>query len=146
MIPSQNCIDLVKQFEGCRLSAYADPVGIPTIGYGHTANVHLGDSCTQERADEYLGDDLEIAAKRVDRCLLIAVNQNEFDALVSFEFDTGALAESTLLRRFRAGDTMGAANQFLCWTHGRENGKLVELPGLVRRRTAERALFLTPMA
>jgi lysozyme len=144
MTISENCIDLVKRFEGCRLSAYSDPGGIPTIGYGHTLNVQLGMSIMQDQADEFLRDDLERAADRVESCLTIVPNQNQFDALVSFEFNTGALKESTLARRWNQGNVLGAANQFECWTMGRVNGKMQTLPGLVLRRAAEKALFLTP--
>ena len=144
MIPSSACIDLVKRFESCRLSAYSDPVGIPTIGYGHTGNVHIGDCIDQQQADKYLQVDLARAADRVEHeCgLTVVPSQCQFDALVSFEFNTGALRGSLLARCFNAGDSQGAAAQFTAWVHGRVDGVMVVLPGLVRRRNAERALFL----
>ena len=144
MIPPQNCVDLVKRFESCRLSAYLDPVGIPTIGYGHTANVHLGQSIDLEQADAFLEVDLADAADRVEFSsgLTIVPNQHQFDALVSFEFNTGGLKGSTLVKRWNSGDILGAADQFLVWNKAHVNGQLVVLSGLTARRNAERALFL----
>ena len=144
MIPSQKCVDLVKRFESCRLSAYSDPVGIPTIGYGHTANVHLGQSIDLEQADAFLEVDLADAADRVEfSCgLTVVPNQNQFDALVSFEFNTGGLKGSTLVKCWNAGFVLDAANQFLVWNKAHVNGQLVVLSGLTARRNAERALFL----
>jgi lysozyme len=142
MTPSEACEQLVKDFEGLRLSAYLDASGVPTIGWGHTLHVRIGDVIGQDQADVFLASDLEAAAAEVTRCLTIQPNQDQFDALTDFEFNTGALAKSTLLAKLDAGDVQGAADQFLLWAWAHVNGKLVQVPGLVRRRAAERALFL----
>lgn len=141
---SQEGIDLIKNFEKCKLEAYPDPGtgGVPwTIGYGHTAGVVEGMTCTQEQADQMLADDVAKVAGQVNSLLKIKVNQNQFDALVSFAYNAGAgaLASSTLLRLVNAGDFGGAADQFPRWVHGGGGGTL---PGLVRRRAAERSLFM----
>ncbi len=143
MTPSDACVNLVKEFEGLRLEAYLDTGGVPTIGYGHTLHVQMGDLISEDQADAFLESDLKTAAFRVEAACTIAPNQNQFDALASFEYNTGALEHSTLLRMWNTGGLIQeTANEFLLWTHGRIDGKLVTLPGLVKRRTAERALFL----
>ena len=101
---SQEGIDLIKSFEGCRLKAYPDPGtgGAPwTIGWGATTGVVEGMTCTQEQADQMLADDVAKVAGQVNSLLKIKVNQNQFDALVSFAYNAGAgaLAISTLLPR-----------------------------------------------
>ena len=144
MIPSQNCYDLIKEFEGCKLEAYPDPAthGEPiTIGVGHTGGVKLGDVITQEQADEYLVNDVAYSAKAVNQMVAVSITQNEFDALCSFAFNLGIgnLRNSTLLRKLNSGDKNNAANQFLVWNMA--GGRL--MAGLTRRREAERTLFLT---
>ena len=141
---SQEGIDLIKSFEGCRLEAYPDPGtgGVPwTIGWGTTTGVVEGMACTQEQADQMLADDVAKVAGQVNSLLKIKVNQNQFDALVSFAYNAGAgaLASSTLLRLLNAGNFGGAADEFPKWVHG-GGGSI--LPGLVRRRAAERSLFM----
>jgi lysozyme len=143
--PSRACIDLIKRFEGCRLSAYPDPGtgGDPwTIGYGHTGpEVHRGLVWTQGQADAGLALDVARFSDKVEGLVgTAATTQGEFDALVSFAFNVGAgnLASSTLLRKHKAGDKAGAAVEFGKWTHAA--GKV--LPGLVTRRKAEAALYL----
>ena len=141
---SQEGIDLIKSFEGCKLEAYPDPGtgGAPwTIGWGTTAGVVEGMTITQEQADQMLADDVAKVAGQVNSLLKIKVNQNQFDSLVSFAYNAGAgaLASSTLLRLVNAGDFGGAADQFPRWVHGGGGGTL---PGLVRRRAAERSLFM----
>ena len=144
MIPSQNCYDLIKEFEGCKLEAYPDPAthGEPiTIGVGHTGGVKLGDVITQEQADEYLVNDVAHAANAVNQMVAVSITQGEFDALCSFAFNLGIgnLKNSTLLKKLNSGDIQGAADQFLVWN--KAAGKV--MAGLTRRREAERALFLT---
>lgn len=129
---------LIKSFEDLRLRAYPDTGGVPTIGWGHTRGVKLGDTCSIEQARAWFVEDAAEAENDVLRLVRVPLAQHEFDALVSFQFNTGALGKSTLLRRLNAGDRAAAADQFLRWVY--DDG--VKLAGLVRRRTAERALFL----
>jgi lysozyme len=145
MKPSQKCSDLVKQFEGLRLTAYQRQGDLPTIGYGHTAGVKLGDRITREQADAFLAVDLEASGAFVSEIVTVPLTQNQFDALTSFDFNLGGerLANSTLLYELNHRNYAGAADQFLYWKYGPgEDGKLVILPGLVKRREAERAMFL----
>ncbi len=133
---------LTMASEGLRTEAYRDGAGVPTIGYGHTAGVRLGDTCTPEQAADWLRADLGIAEAAVDRLVRAPIGQHHFDALADFAFNLGAanLGGSTLLRRLNAGDLAGAAAEFPRWVHdalGR-----VE-PGLVTRRNRERQLFET---
>ena len=144
MIPSQNCYDLIKNFEGCELEAYPDPAtgGEPiTIGYGHTGGVKLGEVITQEQADEYLISDVKRFADAVNQMVTVPITQGEFDALCSFAFNLGIgnLRNSTLLRKLNSGNKDSAANQFLVWNMA--GGRV--MAGLTRRREAERTLFLS---
>lgn len=134
--------DLIKSFEALRLTAYPDQKGTPTIGWGHTGpDVHLGMTCTPEQAEEWFRHDTQAAVHGVDASLTTNVNQNQFDALTSFTFNVGVGAEahSTLARLVNARDFTNAAAEFQRWDH--VNG--VQNAGLLRRRLAERALFLT---
>ncbi len=139
MHTSQKGLDLIKSFEGLRLSAYKCPADVWTIGYGTTAGVKPGQTITKERAEELLRDDVKRFEGQVLRLVKVPLTQGQFDALVSFTYNLGAanLGNSTLLRLLNAGDYKGAAAQFDRWT--KAGGK--ELPGLVKRRAAERALF-----
>jgi len=139
---SDQGLALTEQFEGLQLTAYQDPVGVWTIGYGHTgSDVQPGLTITQEQASDLLLQDVAGAVAAVNRLVTIPLTQNQFDALVDFTFNVGQgnLASSTLLRELNAGNTAGAAAQFLVWVYA----KGVELPGLVTRRQAEAALFQT---
>lgn len=144
MTPSKACTDLVKHFEGFEPRAYRCPAGKLTIGYGHVvapAEYHLRDAAlTEEQATRLLDADLGRFALQVDALLAgVSVRQHQFDALVSFAYNcgAGALRGSTLLRKLRAGDAAGAAEEFLRWN--KSGGRA--LPGLTRRRKAESALF-----
>jgi lysozyme len=135
-------LELVKEFEGLSLVAYADAGGVLTIGYGHTdPGVFSGQRITEEEADALLNDDLADAEADVSQLVEIALTPNQFSALVSWQFNTGALRSSTGLdcinsRRFEAAWD----DHFCLWVQA---GGEVQ-PGLVRRRAAERALFFTP--
>jgi len=132
---------LTEQFEGLRLTAYQDSVGVWTIGYGHTgADVHPGLTITQQQAGNLLLKDVASAVASVNKLVTVALTQNQFDALVDFVFNAGAgnFSKSTLLRELNAGNVAAAAAQFPLWVHA---GGVV-LPGLVQRRKAEQALFL----
>lgn len=150
---SKSGLQLTEQFEGCRLTAYQDSVGVWTIGYGHTGpDVYKGLTITQEQAVGLLMQDIAKSAAAVNRLVTLDragdpdtdglpdLTQEEFDALVDFTFNLGAgsLAGSTLLKKLNAGDIEGAAAEFPKWVHA--GGKV--LAGLVKRRDAERALFL----
>lgn len=136
---SNNGINLIKSFEGCRLTSYLDSAGIWTIGYGHTKNVASGMQITEVEAIEYLKMDLQIAETAVNRKVKIIMNQNQFDALVSFVYNvgTGNFSKSTLLRKLNLNDTSGAANEFDKWVYA--GGK--RLRGLEKRRKAEKEVF-----
>lgn len=137
---SQEGIDLIKKFEGCKLHAYQDSVGVWTIGVGHTATAKRGMVITQGTADDLLRQDLEEAEDAVRELVHVPLLQCEFDALVSFAFNLGSgnLATSTLRSKLNGHDRTGAADEFPRWVHA--GGK--KLKGLIRRRNAERAMFL----
>lgn len=139
MKTSQSGIELIKKFEGCRLAAYKCPAGVWTIGYGHTSGVKAGQKITQQQAETYLKNDLQVFEKGVEKVVKVSLNQNQFDALVSFSYNCGlgALRTSTLLKKLNAGDYKGASKEFPRWN--KSNGRV--LTGLTRRRSAEKALF-----
>lgn len=142
---------LIADFEGLRLDSYPDPGSGDepwTIGYGTTIypdgrKVKKGDTCTQEQALEYLRYDAKKFTDAVNRAVRVPVNQNQFDALVSFTYNLGegALSRSTLLTKLNSHDYRSAADEFGKWIYA--GGRI--LGGLVRRRSAERDLFLTPV-
>jgi lysozyme len=140
-------VALITKYEGCRLTAYKDPSGVWTIGFGHTGpDVHEGDTITEERATELLRADLAqfeavVEAETRD----IPTTDDQFGAMVSLAYNIGAEAfrDSSVLRLHRAGDTKGAADAFLLWNKIRSNGTFVVVPGLTRRRMEERALYLS---
>ena len=136
-------IALIKQFEGLRTCAYLDAAGIWTIGYGHTGEeVRSGARIDAAQADRLLRQDLGVAEEAVRALVTAPLAQASFDALASFVFNVGAnaFAGSTLLRKLNAGDPEGAAAEFERWRYA--GGRV--LPGLLRRRIAERTLFLSP--
>jgi lysozyme len=132
-----------KEFEGLRLEAYRDVGGVWTIGYGHTGkDVKPKMKITEAEAEDLLRKDLQWAVDCVNKAVTQTISQNQFDAMVDFTFNVGcgAFTGSTLLRKLKAGDTTGAADEFLRWKFV----KGVEVAGLLRRRQADRELFLTP--
>jgi lysozyme len=135
---------LIQQFEGRRLEAYKCPADVWTIGYGHTSaagkpEVKPGMVITKQEANDILVRDLVRYEDAVNRLVKVPLTQNQFDALVSFTFNVGegALAKSTLLKKLNAGDYDAVPAELMKWTKG--GGK--ELPGLVRRRRAECAMW-----
>lgn len=132
-------LELVKVYEGLRLKAYQDSVGVWTIGYGSTKGVKPGDVITDEQAEALLRRDLAEAEAAVTRLVKHDLTDNQFAALVSFVFNLGSgnFSMSTLLKKINSGDMAGAAKEFKRWNRA---GKKV-LAGLVRRRDAEAALF-----
>lgn len=138
MKTSQRGINLIKQFEGVRLTAYKCPAGVYTIGYGHTRGVTRGMKITEEEASAFLAADLRNSEKAVERYdSIYHWNQNEFDALVSFTFNCGAANLRSLLRNGRRNRSQIAETLPL---YRKAGGKV--LKGLERRRAAEKALFL----
>ena len=142
MKTSQKGIDLIKSFEGLKLSSYVDAVGVLTIGYGHTgSNVYVNQVITEKEAEELLRHDLAVFEISVNKLISVPLDQEQFDALVSFTFNCGAgsLQESTLRKRLNNGENPNrvAKEELPKWVKG-NNGPL---PGLVRRREAEVALF-----
>lgn len=138
MKTSQRGINLIKQFEGVRLTAYKCPAGVYTIGYGHTRGVKRGMKITEEEASAFLTADLLNSEKAVERYdSVYHWNQNEFDALVSFTFNCGAANLRSLLRNGRRNRSQIAETLPL---YRKAGGKI--LKGLERRRAAEKALFL----
>lgn len=133
---------LIAKFEGLRLTAYQDMVGVWTIGYGHTGpDVKPGLVISQQQAAQLLINDLARFNNGVNALVTVKINQNQFDALVSFSYNLGlgSLQQSTLLRLLNAGNFQAAADQFLRWN--RAGGQVVA--GLSRRRAAERDMFLS---
>lgn len=148
---NQDAIRLIKDFEGFRSTAYLDKVANPpvwTIGYGTTAAAGVGISpragmvITEAQASEYLQRAADKFAAMIAPKITRPINANEFGAFVSLAYNIGppAFGRSSALRKFNAGDKRGAADALLLWNQA--GGKVVT--GLVRRRAAERALFLTP--
>jgi lysozyme len=140
---SPNGLALIKKFEGLRLKAYKDSVGVWTIGYGHTKGVVSGMSISDGQADAYLRTDADVAGAGVRSLVTVPIDQNQYDALVSFAFNLGvsALKGSTLLKKLNQGDYHGAADQFSRWVFAGNK----KLDGLVKRREAERQLFTKDM-
>jgi len=143
---------LVKDFEGYgrklpdgSCTAYQERINgkldIPTIGYGCTRGVKMGMVWTQAEAEAKLLEELASHEARVVRLVTVELNQNQFDALVSFDYNTGGLHKSTLLRKLNKGDYDGAAAEFKHWN--KFGGKPAK--GLIRRRAAELALFMKPI-
>jgi len=132
---SEKGLNLIKQFEGCRLTAYQDSVGVWTIGYGHTSGVKKGQVITQEQADTYLKADCAAAENNVNLFMKkYDFNQNEYDALVSFAFNIGSINQLT------ANGTRSIAEISAKITaYNKAGGKVLQ--GLVNRRAAEKALF-----
>jgi len=118
-------IDLIKGFEALRLSAYLCQAGVPTIGWGHTKGVKLGDRITREAADKLFAEDIQVYISAVEKNIRVKLNDNQFAALVSFAFNAGvgSLRASTLMRRLNDGDYNVAPsdnfdnsrNEFLKW-------------------------------
>lgn len=143
---SQAGIDLIKQFEGCKLDAYQCPAGIWTIGYGTTRlpdgkAVREGLMITTQRAELLLQHALIEFERQVNRLITVEITQPMFDALVCFAYNVGAgnLSASTLLEKLNDGNFAGAANEFQRWN--KANGK--PMHGLNVRRKAEKELFLS---
>jgi lysozyme len=149
MIINKATVDLVKEFEGFEARAYKCPAGVWTIGYGTTAAAGVGIvpvdgmTITATEAEGYLQDALSKFSNAISMEISAPINENEYGAFVSLAYNIGpgAFKKSSALRHFNAGNKAAAADAMLLWN--KAGGKV--LAGLVRRRAAERALFLTPV-
>ncbi len=139
MKTSERGLELIKSFEGCRLTAYRCPAGVWTIGWGHTGGVKQGQVISQMEADALLVSDLAVYEAKVDKYNgTYGWNQNEFDALVSFAYNIGSIDQLTA-NGTRSRDVIAAK----MLEYNKSGGTV--LAGLTRRREAERGLFLTPV-
>lgn len=146
MRASENCLAIIKEFEGFKARPYRCPAGVWTIGYGSTwypdgrAVGQFDDAITEDEAGALVLATLGQYERAVSEAVTVPLEQHEFDALVDFTYNCGVgnFRGSTLLRKLNAGDREGAAAEFGKWVRG--GGKV--LPGLVRRRKAEADLFL----
>jgi lysozyme len=143
---SRNAIELIKRFEGYRRKAAQLPDGRWTIGYGHTLTAREGAEVSEEDAEALLIYDLIGVAHAVNENTLVPLAQNQFDALCSFAFNLGLdnFRTSQVLARLNAGETLQAACAMELWRKVEFNGRRIVLDALVRRRSAEKTLFLTP--
>lgn len=143
MKTSSKGVRLICEFEGFRTKAYLDPVGIPTIGYGFTEGVALGDTMTQYAAQQRMGRELVKYEHGVRAACNVPPNQNQFDALVCFAWNVGiaGMASSSVIKAYNRMDMPAAARAFALWN--KAGGKV--FAGLTRRRAAEAALFLEPI-
>lgn len=147
MKASQKCIELIKRFEGFSAKPYLCPAGVPTIGYGSTRDTDgkpitmQHPPITEAQARALLAATLVTYEDAVNRYVKVPLNQNQFDALVDFAYNTGAknLLTSTLLKKLNVGDYAGASKEFGKWVYGGTK----KLNGLVKRREAERQLFIS---
>ena len=138
---SKNGLNLIKEFEGLRTTAYQDSVGVWTIGYGHTSGVKKGQTITAAQADDFLRKDIEKVERQI-ALLGLNLNQNQLDALASFVFNLGYgnLLSSTLLKKMRNNvNDKTIADEFKKWKYA--GGKILQ--GLVKRRAAEAKLYFS---
>lgn len=140
-------LSVIKDAEKLRLVAYDDGYGNWTIGWGHVRGVKKGDTCTQAEAQAWLEEDVAGAEAVVKRYVKVALNENEFSALVSFVFNVGSVKffGSTLLRLLNAGRRSDAADELPKWIYATKGNRKIEAGGLIVRRGAERALMLKPV-
>lgn len=136
---SQDCIDLVKFFEGFEAKAYLCPANVWTIGYGRTRNVKEGDVVNEKQAERDLLEELEEFGHQVSSTVKVSLEQSQFDALTSWTYNLGVgnLQSSTLLKKLNSGDKNSVPSEMLRWN--KAAGKV--LAGLTRRREAEAKLW-----
>jgi lysozyme len=134
------CVTFVGSFEGLRYYAYKDPVGVPTICFGYTSGVKMGDTATLEQCRGLLAEELRKANAAVTRCIHTPLTDNQRAALVSLVYNVGprAVCGSTIQKHLERGDTQAACRGILAWKYSRG----IILPGIVRRREAEMNLCL----
>lgn len=143
---SRAAVDLIKRFEGYRMKAAQLPDGRWTLGYGHTLTARAGASVSEQDAEALLLYDLITVAHAVNENVYTPLNQNQFDALVCFAFNIGTenFVRSAVLRRLNEGALLQAACEMELWRKADFEGERIVIDALVRRRSAEKALFLTP--
>jgi len=136
---SEEGISLIKKFEGCKLEAYLDAVDVPTIAYGRTKDVKIGDICTQQQAEDWLEEELVEYAGYVNEAVKVELTQPQFDSIVSWTYNLGPsnLNRSSMLRVLNTSDYDNVPEQIMRWN--KAGGRV--LPGLVRRREAEAEMF-----
>tara|TARA_B110000046_G_scaffold37925_1_gene41455 strand:+ start:2527 stop:2970 length:444 start_codon:yes stop_codon:yes gene_type:complete len=136
---SEEGISLIKKFEGCKLEAYLDAVDVPTIAYGRTKDVKIGDICTQQQAEDWLEEELVEYEGYVNEAVKVELTQPQFDSLVSWTYNLGPsnLNRSSMLRVLNASDYDNVPEQIMRWN--KAGGRV--LAGLVRRREAEAEMF-----
>jgi len=143
MRTSDNGRAFIEAFEGKFLHTYDDGTGVLTIGYGHTSaagppHVFRGQTITEAQCDAILAADLAAVERNVERCIRVPMTQAQFDALVSFDFNTGSLAKSSIDDKINAGHAAAAMSTLLQYDHAAGH----QMNGLTRRRRAERLMFL----
>ncbi len=145
---SDTTVNLIKEFEGFEAQAYIDTDGTPVIGYGLSRiagqPVQIGDRIDPKQAEIALNHHLQEIHRELDKIVQVDLSDRQFSALASISFNVGinSIKSSTLVKKINAEDYTGAANEFLRWDKANLRGRLVQMPGLTRRRQAERQLFL----
>ena len=142
-----SAVALIAESEGLRLRAYRCPAGVPSIGWGETDGVHMGDTCTKEQADRWLCEDLTDRARAVRALCTVEPAPAELGAMLSLAYNVGVpgFRTSTVLRQHNAGNRQAAARAFGLWNKARDRntGQLVALAGLTARRAREAAMYLS---
>ena len=136
---SQEGLELIKKFEGCKLKSYKCPAGVWTIGYGHTEDIKEDDIVSPEEANKLLRADVFKFEEYVTDNVIVNLTQNQFDALVAWTFNLGVgnLRNSTMLKKLNNADYTSVPFEMKRWN--KAGGKTLD--GLVRRRQAESLLF-----
>ncbi|NJK55663.1 MAG: lysozyme [Pleurocapsa sp. SU_5_0] len=146
---SKVAINLIKEFEGFKDYAYIDTDGTPVIGYGLSkiggVPVQIGDRISTTQADAALNAHLREIHRELDEAVKVDLSDRQLSAITSLAYNVGVdgVKNSTLVQKINAQDYAGAADEFLRWDKANLQGALVQMPGLTRRRTAERQLFLS---
>lgn len=142
------CLDKIKAWEGKSLVSYKDDAGVWSIGFGHTTNAGMpvvtpGMKISELEAETILRRDLSKFEERVNRLVTVPITDNQFGCLVSFDFNTGALDKSSLLKKLNKEDYECVPSELMKWNKITVNGRKVTSPGLVNRRAAEAGLWAT---
>jgi lysozyme len=147
MTTSQNGLNFISQWEGCVLHIYKDVAGLPTIGIGHLIkNGESFSTITKEQALDLLAKDVKLCEDAINKNIKVELNQNQFDALISWSFNcgVGVLQSSTLVKRLNDGFYEEVPSHLLDWCKATINGKIAVNQGLYNRRKSEGELWSTP--